>query len=377
MHRLLSAVLALVLAVFVATASCATDDPSASMPGVVQLNAASFDSLVGKDKAALVEFYAPWCGHCKAMATEYATLGAAYENSQVAKDFLVIGKVDATQERDIGQRFGVTGFPTILYFAPGSLKPMKYEGGRTADEFAKYLMSQVNGLQLIIPKEPQFATELDSTNFDAVAKDPSKAVLVMFYAPWCGHCKSLKPIYSRLARVFENDKDVVIARINADEAANKKIATEYNVRGFPTLYFFPKGADAQPAEYTRDRNLEDLITYVNENAGTHRLVNGDLSWDCGVIAELAEAAARVARSAGESTEAAVDALKAAAGKLTESETVTYYVKVAERIAAKGPSYVEDELARLQRTLNLSVVGERRDFMVKRVNILTSIQKHIK
>ncbi|AYU79665.1 protein disulfide isomerase / PDI40 [Leishmania donovani] len=377
MNRRLSVVLALALVVFVLAGSCSSEDPGAVMPGIVQMSKDNFDQLVGKDKAALVEFYAPWCGHCKSMAPEYAALGAAYEASTNAKDLLLIGKVDATEDSDLGKRFGVTGFPTILYFASGSLEPEKYKGGRTAEDFAKYLSSAVAGLRLTIPNEPQFAMELVHTNFDAVVKDPSKAVLVMFYAPWCGHCKALKPIYNKLAKVFSNDKDVVIARINADDAANRKIATEYAVSGFPTLYFFPKGADEKPVEYKNGRNLEDFLTFVNENAGKHRLANGDLSWEYGVIAELAEAVARVATSSGESSKAAVEAVKAVASTLTESEDAAYYIKAAERIAAKGPAYVESESARLKRTLGGPVAGDRRDNMVMRLNILTSIQKHMK
>lgn len=379
MTRQLSVVLtlALVLVVFVLAGSCNGEDPGTVTPGVVQMSKDNFDQLVGKDKAALVEFYAPWCGHCKSMAPEYAALGAAYEASTNAKDLLLIGKVDATQERDLGKRFGVTGFPTLLYFAPGSLKPEKYQGGRTAEDFAKYLSGVVAGLRLTIPNEPQFAMELVHTNFDAVVKDPSKSVLVMFYAPWCGHCKALKPTYNKLAKVFSNDKDVVIARINADDAANRKIATEYSVSGFPTLYFFPKGADTKPAEYKNGRNLEDFLTFVNEKAGKHRLANGDLSWEYGVIVELAEAVARVAMSSGESSKAAVEAVKAASAKLTGSEDAAYYIKTAERIAAKGPAYLENESARLKRTLGGSVAGDRRDNMMMRLNILTSIQKHVK
>ncbi|KAK7201185.1 protein disulfide isomerase [Novymonas esmeraldas] len=377
MGRVTAFLAVLLLAAFVAVGSCSSDDPSIPMPGVVQMTSTSFDELVGKDKAVLVEFYAPWCGHCKSMVPEYTALGAAFEKSSNAKDLVVIAKVDGTAHRDLGKRFDVTGFPTILYFAPGSLKPEKYSDQRTATAFAAYLTKAVKGLLLTIPRAPQFATELDHTNFDEVTKDPSKSVLVMFYAPWCGHCKSLKPVYNQLAKVFANDKHVVIAMIDADDSANKRIATKYDISGFPTLYFFPKGADAKPVEYKLGREIEDFIGFVNEHAGTHRLVNGDLSWDHGVIAELAESAARVARSTGDAAQSAVEQVRSAVDKLVSSEGTAYYVKTAERIAEKGADYVSNEISRLQRTLEGAVTGERRDDMLKRMNILNSIKKLIK
>jgi len=53
-------------------------------------------------------------------------------------------------------------------------------------------------------------TLTDST-FDKVVKDPTKDVLVEFYAPWCGHCKNLAPVWEALAKTFVNDKDVLFS----------------------------------------------------------------------------------------------------------------------------------------------------------------------
>ncbi|KPA86784.1 putative mitochondrial protein disulfide isomerase [Leptomonas pyrrhocoris] len=369
--------LLLATAILAVLASAQAEDPGVEMPGIVQMTKSSFNELVGKKKAALVEFYAPWCGHCKHMAPAYTELGAAFLRSSRAKDLLVIGKVDSTQEQELGKRFDVKGFPTILYFPAGSTTPVKYEGLRTADDFVKFLSSKIPGLLMSLPQEPQFAVDLTPDNFDAVALDPTKSALVMFYAPWCGHCKALKPKYSQLAKIYENDADVVIARIDADDKANKAVAERYDVHGFPTIYFFPKGENAKPEEYKSGREIEDFLTFVNERAGTHRLANGDLSWDFGVIEELSKAVASVAVSEGtEATASAVEQVKEMAAKLGDSPSTGYYVKTAERIAEKGGESVSTELARLQRTLDGAVKGARRDNMLLRVNILTAISKQL-
>jgi len=74
------------------------------------------------------------------------------------------------------------------------------------------------------------------TTFDAIALDDSKDVLVEFYAPWCGHCKSLAPKYETLGQDFSGDSNIVIAKVDATEND-----TPAKVEGFPTLIFYPAG----------------------------------------------------------------------------------------------------------------------------------------
>ncbi|KAA2235409.1 hypothetical protein F0L74_33035, partial [Chitinophaga agrisoli] len=68
---------------------------------------------------------------------------------------------------------------------------------------------------------------LVAANFDEVVFDTTKKVLVEFYAPWCGHCKQLVPIYDKLGEHFENDDDVIIAKIDAtaNELEHTKITS--------------------------------------------------------------------------------------------------------------------------------------------------------
>lgn len=72
-----------------------------------------------------VKFYAPWCGHCKALAPTWDDL--AWE----IRKTVTVAKVDVTENRALGQRFGITGFPTLLFFRQG--KVYKYKGMRTVE----------------------------------------------------------------------------------------------------------------------------------------------------------------------------------------------------------------------------------------------------
>jgi len=103
--------------------------------GVAVLTTANFDSVVNNQEIILVEFYAPWCGHCKSLAPEYAQAATAL------KDKMILAKVDATVESDLASRFGVRGYPTLKIFRNGV--PSDYNGGRTKDTIISYLEKQM------------------------------------------------------------------------------------------------------------------------------------------------------------------------------------------------------------------------------------------
>merc|ERR1711974_465315 len=82
------------------------------------------------------EFYAPWCGHCKALAPKYDDLASLYADSEW-KDKVVVAKVDATAN-DVPDE--IQGFPTIkLYPAGAKSEPVTYSGSRTVEDLIKFV----------------------------------------------------------------------------------------------------------------------------------------------------------------------------------------------------------------------------------------------
>merc|ERR1719411_1408501 len=106
--------------------------------------------------------------------------------------------------------------------------------------------------------------ELTPDSFDSVV-DGSKSVFAMFYAPWCGHCKSCKPDYAKVAASFADEPSVSIVSVDADKY--KDLGSKYGVSGFPTLKFFPKGS-TEPEDYSKGRSAQDVVSFINDKAGT-------------------------------------------------------------------------------------------------------------
>ncbi|KAM7224241.1 protein disulfide-isomerase [Rhypophila decipiens] len=142
-------------------------------------------------------------------------------------------------------------------------------------------------------------TVVVAKNYNDIVLDDTKDVLIEFYAPWCGHCKSLAPKYEELAALYGKSewKDkVVIAKVDA--TAND---VPDEIQGFPTIKMYAAGAKSEPASYSGSRTIEDLIKFIAENGKYKASVT---------VAEEAEESAApeaAAEPAAEEAEAAKEA----------------------------------------------------------------------
>jgi protein disulfide-isomerase-like protein len=111
--------------------------------GTIELRANNFDASVRDGSAWLVEFYAPWCGHCKRFAPTYEKVAEtlhAQSRADLAKDpgarAVRVAKVDGSADRALASRFNIRGYPT--FFLVDGWDVYEYEGDRTLEDLVDF-----------------------------------------------------------------------------------------------------------------------------------------------------------------------------------------------------------------------------------------------
>jgi protein disulfide-isomerase A1 len=111
------------------------------------------------------------------------------------------------------------------------------------------------------------------TNFESIVMDKAKDVFLELYAPWCGHCKKLAPIWDELGEKMAGSH-VVIAKMDGTEN-DLPVSAAFAIEGFPTLKFF-KAETNEVIDYDGDRSLESLLEFVKTNAYHVDSINEDI-----------------------------------------------------------------------------------------------------
>jgi len=127
---------------------------------VLVLDEVNFDSTIAEHQAGiLVEFFAPWCGHCKKLAPEYKRAATKLMEETDGKARLAM--IDATEEKELAQRYGVKGFPTLKLFKGGNTdKWTEYEGGRTEREIVAYMKKKTGSVARLVVDGDDFRRTL-------------------------------------------------------------------------------------------------------------------------------------------------------------------------------------------------------------------------
>jgi len=162
----------------------------------------------------------------------------------------------------------ISGSAPVVAARDAAGQKYKMEEEFNVDNFQSFLEALKGGeLEPYLKSEPVPDNSANNVkvavakNFEELVTKNEKDVLVEFYAPWCGHCKKLTPVYDELGEKMA-DEDVEIVKMDA--TAND-VPPMFNVRGFPTLFWLPKDTKT-PKSYEGGRELDDFIKYIAEHA---------------------------------------------------------------------------------------------------------------
>uniref|UniRef100_A0A8C9YS92 Protein disulfide isomerase family A, member 5 n=1 Tax=Sander lucioperca TaxID=283035 RepID=A0A8C9YS92_SANLU len=233
-----------------------TDSP------VFHLTDESFDSFLEEHPAALVMFYAPWCGHCKKMKPEYDE--AAEILNKGADSPGVLAAVDSTVHKAVGERFKISGFPTVKYFEKGEDK-YTLPHLRSKDKIIEFMHNP----QAPPPPEqswedkPSSISHLGSEDFREALKK-KKHALVMFYAPWCPHCKNAVPHFTTAAELFKEDRKIVYAAVDCTKGQNHELCKQEGVEGYPTFNHYNYGKFVE--KYNGDRGVSGTSSRLDRKS---------------------------------------------------------------------------------------------------------------
>ncbi|XP_029008651.1 protein disulfide-isomerase [Betta splendens] len=222
------------------TAVVASTAEIAEEEDVLVLKKSNFDEALKAHPNILVEFYAPWCGHCKALAPEYAKAAGMLKAEGSA---IRLAKVDATEETELAQEYGVRGYPTIKFFKGGEKEsPKEYSAGRQADDIVGWLKKRTG---------PAVATLAGVTEAESLVADSEVAVIGFFKDAESEGAKA----YAKAAEAID---DIPFGIASEDSIYSK---FEISKDGVVLFKKFDEGRNTFDGELTK----ENLLAFVKAN----------------------------------------------------------------------------------------------------------------
>jgi len=186
--------------------------------------------------------------------------------------FTVTNKKDNQKElEDMGFNSLPKDQPAVAIVSP-SFQKYKMDTAFSIENVQSFVKDFLGGKVKLYVKSDPIPTSNDGPvtvvvgqTFNEIVMDPKKDVLIEFYAPWCGHCKNLEPIFNSLGEEIKKEYEgVVIAKMDA--TSNDATHSQYKASGYPTILFAPAGGKDSPISYSGERKVKDFVDFLKKNA---------------------------------------------------------------------------------------------------------------
>lgn len=207
---------------------------------VVQLNAKNFEKFLSENPLVLAEFYAPWCGHCKALGPQLVEAAATLKDKDIP-----LAQIDCETNTELCQTHGIRGYPTIKVFR-GVDDSKPYEGARKAEAITSYMLKQAL---------PAVQPDIDSAAFSKTLEETKEPVIVQVLPKADA---ALDKIYAKIAD-SKRDKFTFLSTTDED------LIAKYDVKK-PTYLVFRSGSDEEPAVFNETVETEALTKFIEDES---------------------------------------------------------------------------------------------------------------